>query len=192
MTAPGNHPDGDAQARRLFVALWPGPATARALAGRVGRARAVCGGRPMRTDTLHLTLAFLGTVAGDRVPALSGMIRQWAPRGGELVIDRVGRFDGPRIVWAGPSHPWPAWLDTLHADLWARLERLGFPATSDRFRPHVSLLRKAGPGDLSVLNAERPIVWRPRRCVLVASVPRETGSYYEALAECAVARDGIL
>lgn len=192
MTAPDSPPGGDAQARRLFVALWPGRAAARALAGRVRRARALCGGRPMRTDTLHLTLAFLGTVAGNRIPALSGMIREWAPRGGELVLDRIGRFEGPRIVWAGPAQPWPAWLDTLHADLWARLGRLGFPATGDRFRPHVSLLRKAGPGDLSSLNEARPIVWRPRRCVLVASAPHETGSYYEALAECAVSQDGIL
>uniref|UniRef100_UPI00333F7A58 RNA 2',3'-cyclic phosphodiesterase n=1 Tax=Castellaniella defragrans TaxID=75697 RepID=UPI00333F7A58 len=172
------------------MALWPDPATVRALSRQAARAHALCGGRPMRADTLHLTLAFLGTVAGDRIASLRAMVRSWTPRGGELVLDRVGRFKGPRIVWAGPADPWPAWLDALYMDLWDRLGRLGFAGAGDRFRPHVSLLRKAGPADLAPLAGERPIVWRPRRCVLVASVPRETGSYYEPLAECPVTPDG--
>jgi len=188
MAEPGNHPKtGVMGSRRLFVALWPDPGTARVLSRIAARAHALCGGRPMRSDTLHLTLAFLGTVAGDRIPPLCEMIRTWAPRGGELVLDRFGRFKGPRIVWAGPSEPWPAWLDALHAELWARLRQLGFPTSDEPFRPHVSLLRKAGPADPAPLGGGRPIAWRPRRCVLVASMPRETGSYYEALAECAVA-----
>ncbi|MER1966691.1 RNA 2',3'-cyclic phosphodiesterase [Castellaniella sp. GW247-6E4] len=192
MTEPGNHPKDGARPRRLFVALWPDPQTVRALSHPVARAHALYGGRPMRADTLHLTLAFLGPVPGDRIPPLCAMIRAWAPLGGELVLDRFGRFKGPRIVWVGPSEPWPAWLGALHADLWAGLEDLGFPAAGEAFRPHVSLLRRAGPGDLATLGGVRPVVWRPRRCVLVASTPRETGSYYEALAECVVAPGGIL
>lgn len=175
-----------AQSRRLFLALWPGPAVARALANRVRRARALCGGRPMRTDTLHLTLAFLGSVPALQIPPLCQMVEAWRPRGGELVLDYVGRFAGPRIVWIGPTEPWPAWLDAMHARLLAQLARLDFTAPDDRFRPHVSLLRKAGPADLAPLNSDRPIVWRPQRCVLVASSPSEKGSHYEVLAECRV------
>lgn len=190
MTATGHPFDGNIQARRLFVALWPGPAVTRALTDRVRRAHALCGGRPMRADTLHLTLAFLGPVPEEQIAPLCQMVRDWRPLGGELVLDHVGRFAGPRVVWIGPTAPWPAWLDALHADLWRQLDALGQPGTDERFRPHVSLLRRAEPVDPTPLNGGRPIVWRPQRCVLVASSPRETGSYYEALAQCRVASGG--
>ena len=49
--------------RRIFFALWPEPGVARQLDALAGAAHAVCGGRRMRRDTLHLTLAFLGDVA---------------------------------------------------------------------------------------------------------------------------------
>jgi len=175
-----------AHSRRLFLALWPGPAVTRALANRVRRAQALCGGRPMRPETLHLTLAFLGSVPAERIPTLCQMVEAWTPHGGELVLNHVGRFAGPRIVWIGPADPWPAWLGGLHTQLWEQLARLDFTAPDDRFRPHVSLLRKAGSADLTPLNSDRPSVWRPQRCVLVASSPSEKGSHYEALAECRV------
>ena len=49
--------------RRIFFALWPEPEVARKLHALSGAAHAVCGGRRMRRDTLHMTLAFLGDVA---------------------------------------------------------------------------------------------------------------------------------
>ncbi|HET8596896.1 MAG TPA: RNA 2',3'-cyclic phosphodiesterase [Castellaniella sp.] len=174
--------------RRLFFALWPDADTVQALGDWVRLAREACGGRPMRADTLHLTLAFLGAVGADRIPALSGLLAQGRWSGGTLALDRFGRFRGPRIVWAGPSVPVP-WLDALQTALWRDLEGLGFAPPSEPFRPHVSLLRKAGDGDLAGLPAMRPILWTPRRLVLVASSPRESGSYYQVLGDCRLRSD---
>lgn len=173
-----------AKHRRLFVGLWPDPDTARQLARLADQAASRFGGRTMRVDTLHLTLAFLGNVDVDRTSALCRMIETWSPVGGSITLAHVGRFRGPRILWLGPTDACVPWLDALHADLCARLERLGFEVAGEPFRPHVSLLRKAGPGDVAALVVEPPVPWRPDRCVLVASTPRETGSYYEVLAEC--------
>ncbi len=101
--------------------------------------------------------------------------------GGPLRLDRYGRFRGPQIVWAGPSAPVP-WLEALQGWLWRALARQGFARPDEPFRPHVSLLRRAGPGALDALPTPRPLVWTPRRCVLVASDPRPDGSFYETLA----------
>lgn len=192
MTGPGNHPNTSVGSRRVFVALWPDGQTARQLAARVDHAHAHWGGRPMRPDTLHLTLAFLGLQEPDRIALLCAMIRAWRPVGGEITLDQLGRFKGPRIVWIGPSALEIPWLQALHAELWSQLHSLGFASPDEVFRPHVSLLRRAdGTGLLMRDKAQDPqaaIVWRPRRCVLVASMPGESGSYYQTLAECEVAQ----
>lgn len=171
--------------QRLFFALWPDADVVGALTRWARRAHALCGGRIMRPDTLHLTLAFLGNVRTDRVPDVQAILREVQWSGGSLTLDRYGRFRGPRIVWAGPSAPVP-WLDVLQRGLWQALARQDFTPPEEPFRPHVSLLRRAGPGDLARLPMPEPILWVPRRCVLVASTPRETGSYYRELASCPV------
>ncbi|WP_323018887.1 RNA 2',3'-cyclic phosphodiesterase [Castellaniella sp.] len=172
--------------RRLFFALWPDAAAVTELVGWARRAHDVCGGRRMQADTLHLTLAFLGSVAVERIPDLMNLLRMPRGPGGSLALDHFGRFRGPRIVWAGSSAPAP-WLAALHRSLWQDLARLGFPSADEPFRPHVSLLRKAEARDLSLLPAVRPIIWAADRLVLVASAPRETGSYYQRLGECRLA-----
>lgn len=168
--------------RRLFFALWPEADVVSALSDWARQAQALCGGRTMRPDSLHLTLAFLGAVETGRIAELQALLPHGGWQGGTLSLDRYGRFGGPRIVWAGSAQPAP-WLDDLHALLWRRLGTAGFSEPDEPFRPHLSLLRNAGLGDLSALSAPPPIVWTPRRLVLMASLPRESGSYYEMLAE---------
>lgn len=157
-----------------------------ALSAWAAQAHALFGGRIMRPDTLHLTLAFLGSVDARRVAALREAVPTWRVHTGTLELSRFGRFKGPRIVWAGPSERRVAWLDALYGELWSRLGERGFAPPAEVFRPHVSLLRNAGTGDVSQLVVEQPIIWTPKRCVLVASTPAETGSYYEVLGECRV------
>lgn len=195
MAEPGNLPNTHVGSRRVFVALWPDARTTRRLAARVDHAHARWGGRPMRPDTLHLTLAFLGLQEPDQVTRLCTMIRAWRPVGGEIILDQLGRFKGPRIIWVGPSAVQIPWLDAMHAELWVRLRRLDFVAPAEVFRPHVSLLRRADGAGLSMpdraaQDRQAAIVWRPQRCVLVASMPRESGSYYQTLAECEVVQPG--
>lgn len=173
----------DAAGRRVFFALWPDAEVARTLSGWADQAHAVFGGRIMRPDTLHLTLAFLGSVSGVRVAELSALLDEASLIGGALRLDRYGRFRGPQILWAGPSVSAP-WLDALHGWLWRALSRRGFARPDEPFRPHVSLLRRVRPGDLDALPAPAPLDWTPRRCVLAASAPCPEGSFYEILAEC--------
>lgn len=171
----------DVRSRRLFFALWPDADVVAALHAWARRAHALCGGRIMRPDTLHLTLAFLGEVDADRIAHLQALLRDHPFEGGTLCLDRYGRFRGPRIVWAGSSARVP-WLDAAQRRLWQALAAQGFTVPQEPFRPHVSLLRRAGPADLNALPVPEPVCWTPRHCVLVASTPRESGSFYEVLA----------
>ncbi|KAA0889589.1 2'-5' RNA ligase family protein [Pusillimonas sp. ANT_WB101] len=232
------------KSQRLFFALWPTPQDASTMMAWVHDAHALCGGRMMREDTLHLTLAFLGSTPQNRVQQLVQAAPTWQAPSGQVVLSRFGRFQGPRIVWAGPGADdveCMQWLDALYEGLWRNLQTLGWerpqPAiavkqdghavsgastgseqareaqtrgphtgqtqTSDTqtgraqtrgaptntrprgtavgFRPHVSLLRRAGLADLGALH--RPaFTWKPEQCVLVASQPHETGSYYKVIA----------
>lgn len=170
--------------KRIFFALWPSPQTAAELMPWVRDAHTLCGGRMMTPDTLHLTLAFLGNVPACTADDLSRQARAWPAAVGPLTLQRYGRFQGPRTVWAGPGRSDDdrvPWLDSLHDALWQRLRPLGFEPDHDVFRPHVSLLRRAGPGDLGML-APRQLTWVPHSCVLVASEPATAASRYTVLA----------
>lgn len=170
--------------QRLFFALWPSAETAAEISAWAHEAHALCGGRIMRTETLHMTLAFLGNTPAGKAAALVEAAPAWAVPSGTLELRHIGRFSGPRIVWAGPSandDERIPWLDEAYATLWSFLENLGWQRPRAVFRPHVSLLRKAGACDLGALRRP-PIVWTPQRCVLVASRPSAQGSHYQILA----------
>jgi 2'-5' RNA ligase len=49
---------------RVFFALWPTPAESAQLAAWQAPLKSLCGGRAMRGETLHNTLAFIGDVDG--------------------------------------------------------------------------------------------------------------------------------
>lgn len=173
---------------RLFFALWPDAGTVAQLMVWARAARALCGGRTLRPETLHMTLAFLGETPADAARQLADEARGWGVSLGSMVLRDFGRFKGPRIVWAGPAaaEGRVAWLDALYDGLWGRLEQRGWRRPGDIFRPHVSLLRNAGPGDVRLLSAP-PVAWTPTRCVLVASRPQQGAAHYDVLASLPVA-----
>ncbi|MDM9561217.1 RNA 2',3'-cyclic phosphodiesterase [Bordetella petrii] len=168
---------------RLFFALWPGPALAATLADWAAQAQAACGGRVMRPDTLHLTLAFLGAVDAERVPALvAGTARQRATPG-SITLDRYGAFARQGIVWAGPPEV-GATLRRTYDELWDWLEPLGWRRPAQPFRPHVTLLRRAASLDWPA-QAPPPVEWRYDRYLLMESRPQQGTARYRMLASSA-------
>lgn len=133
---------------RLFVAIEL-PAETRA---EVARATAPLRDlddalRWSRAETLHVTLAFLGTMEESRVgeltAALEGAAAAVAPF--ELTIRGVGGFPGlrrPRVVWAGVDAP--AELGRLHQRVEAALAPRGYTAERRPFAPHLTLARVRG------------------------------------------------
>ncbi|MGV2896000.1 RNA 2',3'-cyclic phosphodiesterase [Achromobacter sp. AGC78] len=176
---------------RLFFALWPSPPLAASLAEWAQAARPHCGGRVMRTETLHLTLAFLGPVEAQLADALAAATPDRCVPPGELELDRYGVFKRQRILWAGPREAGPreagpreapAPLQAMHDGLWHWLADYGLAAPPQPFRPHVTLLRNIERDDPPPPPPDA-LIWRYDRLVLVASESQTGGSRYRLVAQ---------
>lgn len=166
---------------RLFFALWPSPQLAASLAGWAEQARPALGGRAMRTETLHLTLAFLGPVDSALADELAAATPEHRLSAGAMAVDCYGVFGRQRILWAGPAET-PAGLQAAHDGLWQWLGGYGLAPPPQPFRPHVTLLRNivhAHPPE----DAPAPLAWRYDRMVLVASESLTGGSRYRIVAQ---------
>lgn len=168
---------------RLFFALWPGPEQAETLARWARLAHGHCGGRVMRTETLHLTLAFLGRVDAELARELIAATGSRRIEPGRVMLDRYGVFRRPRILWAGPDGPHEA-LQALRDELWSWLGGHGLSPAEPQFQPHVTLLRNIERAEPPAPPPD-PFEWRYERMALVASEPvGETGgSRYRVVAQ---------
>ena len=137
----------------------------------------LCGGRPTPLENLHLTVAFLGSVA--RAAEVERAAREVAVRRATLLLDRAGFWKQNRIVWAGTSLA-PAGVEQFARDLRAALARHEIGFDTKPFATHVTLLRDARePRSMPPLE---PIAWEIDGFVLVRSQPGAGGSRYEAVA----------
>lgn len=165
-------------AQRLFFALWPPDEVARALHAAARQAHAACGGRLMRRDTLHITLAFLGDVPAARLGEAEAAATAVTAAAFVLELDQLAHWRHNRIVWAGCSAP-PAALEQLADGLGHCLRDAGFRLEARRFAAHATLLRNATGAALPALDAA--IRWPVADFALVASHGGAAGSRYEVL-----------
>jgi len=160
---------------RLFFALWPDDATRARLDAWTQALHRAGGGRMMRAQNVHLTLAFLGGTDPATLPAIEAAAARVAPRAFTLTFDEPGYWRHNQIAWAGVSSV-PAALDDLVAGLRAALVAAQIAFDAKPFVPHITLVRKARPG--FPLPDLEPIVWPVSGFVLVRSVTGPNGSEY--------------
>ena len=162
---------------RLFFALWPDDATRDAL-NRTGKwLHQHWGGRRMRADTLHITLAFLGSVPAERLDVLVGCADTVKTGAFELVLDQAGYWRHNRIGWLGASETPPQHFELVSA-LNAALQAAGFSVDARPHVPHVTLLRKSAGGEVPACV---PVSWPIRDFVLVRSSTESDGAHYEVV-----------
>ena len=157
---------------RLFFALWPPDATARALADWADVAQRATGGRRTAEANIHLTLAFLGEADPAKAVAAAQRVKAQAHR---LPIEE-GRYLN-RMVWAAPKETPPA-LAALHEKLAMELYREEFILERRPFAAHVTLIRDARRAQLPpVAQVEWPVC----EFLLVRSSVSSRGATYEPL-----------
>jgi 2'-5' RNA ligase len=160
---------------RLFIGLWPPPAAHEALLAHVQSWNWPTSARRTQPQRLHVTLHFLGEVPAQRLPQLRAGL-QLENDAFELHLDQPGVWPGGIAVLEAGAVPQP--LAALHARLAERLRALALPVESRRYRPHVTLARKAfgaRPPAASVA-----VCWSaPGGYALVRSLPGGRG--YETL-----------
>lgn len=172
-------PAGGPQRLRLFFALWPQGAVAARLQALVRSAHAAWGGRPMGPDILHLTLAFLGDTAPERLPALQDIGARLARLPGFVLrLDKLACWRHNHIAWVG-AETVPAPLQALVDALRSELGAAGFPLETRPFAAHVTLLRDARCG--APAPPAEPFDWPVTEVVLVRSVLERSGARYQAI-----------
>ena len=172
---PGND-DGLERTRRLFFAFWPDEATREAMQHAARKAVRGSGGRPVPAVNLHMTVAFLGSVAQSRVDEVRAVGRTVPVEPAfEIVFDGVAFWPKPQVLVAESSRPAPE-AAAIAARLWARLVPLGIPPDVRPFKPHVTLARKVvkPAPELSL----KPVRWPVSALTLVESVTDPEGSRY--------------
>ncbi len=162
---------------RLFFALWPDAAT-RAALHRTGKwLHRHWGGRRMRADTLHITLAFIGATPGERVAALIACGDAVATDAYALTLDQAGYWRHNRIGWLGAQRMPPQHVELVDT-LNERLHAARFPVDARPHVPHVTLLRNTSGGDIPQC---RPISWAVGEFALVKSVTDPDGAHYTVI-----------
>lgn len=168
---------GKPKRRRVFFGLAPDEETRAALVRAARRAVAAAGGRATPPANLHLTLAFLGGVTPRQLDkAMSAAPIAVAPF--TLELDRLGYWSRSQILWLGPSEP-PEPLLALERALWDALAAKRFERGAGRFRPHLTLARRARAVRVPVARVHWPVA----RLTLFESLPEAGGPRYEPLAE---------
>ena len=112
----------------------------------------VSGARWIDVENYHLTLRFIGDIDerdADHVDAALGGIRREAFT---VTLDRLDAFGGgkPRAIVAAARSSPP--LVELQAEQERLIRRLGLPAESRKFAPHVTLARLRQVSPISVAN----------------------------------------
>lgn len=135
-------------ALRLFVA-WPLDDALRREIGRIAgplRNRLPAASWP-RAESIHLTFAFLGDAAPDRVPAIGAALDASAARAPiEVHAGEVGLFPDerrPRVAWIGLEPHAP--LNDLASAIRAALTAAGASFDAKPFRPHLTIARIKAP-----------------------------------------------
>lgn len=166
---------------RLFLALWPDSETRERVVAQTRAIVRAGEGRAVPPENLHITLAFLHSVAVEKLPCIG----EAANRAGvetavfQLQLSRVGHWYRSRILWLAPGQGGLQQPAGLADALWRELVPCGFTAERRRYMPHVTLARKVvHPPDQSEVPAIR---WTAKDFVLVESVTGSGGSNYRIL-----------
>jgi 2'-5' RNA ligase len=141
---------------RLFLALWPSTGTRRALAEHQSLWKWPAGALPIAPDAMHVTLHFIGAVPEGDVERIGERL-QVAQRPITLTLGRPAMWPRGTAVLQ-PTHV-PSALKDLHDALAEALRGLDLPVEEQRFKPHVTLARKAAAATLPA-EPVTAVIWR--------------------------------
>ena len=160
-----------------------------AMAQATRKAARASGGRPVPAANLHLTLAFLGSVAQRRLGELAEAARSAASEPAlegadpardslELTFDHIEYWRAAQLLCVLPAKP-PAAAGRLARRLADALAQRGFTPDLKPFRPHVTVVRKVSrPGSLGKMH---PVVWRFTELALIESRTLPEGPLYSVV-----------
>ena len=166
--------------QRLFFALWPEDQLRQQIKRHCKTLFRHGGGRPVRIENIHFTLAFLGNVDAQQQECVELWADQIRLSSFEFSIDTAGHWPKPRVLWIGPSET-PEVMEALATRLRDGAIQCGIQMDMRPYRAHMTMMRKVRQfnGDVSI----PPLVWQTSSFVLVKSVTYSEGVKYEVIRE---------
>lgn len=163
---------------RCFVALQP-DAAARVRLDELARDQQVNfpSARRVRSENLHLTLAFIGALDAARAQDVAGVLEQTSFDIFRWCLHEIGAFAGARVLWVGGAD---SRLDTMADLVRRRLDELRVAYDRKPFVAHVTLLRNL-PREASRRYPQRiepAIAWQEVAPVLLYSTTSAEGVRY--------------
>ena len=134
------------------------------------------GGRAVKAENLHVTLAFLGDLNTTQIAAIIDCCLP-LPGNFRIKLDRVGFWKNRGLVWIGGRQPDLEFKQFIEG-LRGRMRRLGFRIDQRSFIPHITLLRKARKRPRISLDS---LEWVIQEYTLSASVLGQEGARYSVL-----------
>ncbi len=164
--------------RRLFFAWWPDGFVRAAFSHATHEAVRRSGGRAVPAANLHMTLAFLGSVAEDRLRTLCETAGKLKIERFDLEFDRIECWPEAHVLCALPC-ALPRLAGEWVQNLWSALARVGIESERKLWRPHVTLARH--PANPSAAGPMPLVRWEIAGFALVESKMSADGSQYTVL-----------
>lgn len=167
-------------ALRLFFAVKPDPHTLDRLTENAWHLGEGSHGRAVPRSNLHMTLLFLGEQPREQLPTIIEAAGRIRTHGFDVTCDKLRYMPEQHLIWTGVSAPDPA-LGRLRDGLVQELDRAAVEFDRKRFKPHVTLVRRA----LEAPNMMEftPCRWSVDRFCLLVSNSSTTGPRYHVLRE---------
>lgn len=171
-------PTKSADTIRVFFALWPEPVIQRKLHALAKTYQFKCDARVMRTETLHMTLQFIGNIRRANLPKLIAAAGKVATSPFTLKLEKIAFWKHNRIAYATLKSNEPL-LDELVSALKTQLAAEGVVYADSKFSPHVTLMRNVEHA--SEAQEFPAIEWQISSFVLVESELTDKGAHYKIL-----------
>ena len=174
-----------AQALRLFFALWPDDRLRNRLAAAAAPALAQVAGIPVPPGNLHVTLVFLGRTPASMLVSLMELGGQGPWPSVALEFGRVEFWAKPKVLVAMPRTT-PEAGKAIVERLWTGLEPLGFLREARPWRPHLTIarrIRRPPPENLELAAVEANGDESAWQLALVESRTHPDGARYRPLAD---------
>lgn len=160
--------------QRLFFALWPDEGLQRRFDALAGAVADRVQGRRIHAGSLHVTVLFLGQLDLTERACAEAVADRLQGAAFTLVMDRLGYFRRPQVIWLGAESPRP--LAELVQALRAGITQCRIECDDRPFQSHLTLMRKARR-PCPPLTFD-PISWEVTHFDLVLSKTTPEGSEY--------------
>ena len=163
---------------RLFFALWPNNEIRAEFASRRDAVTRDYEGRPMRADTLHMTLLFLGETPELHVPTLLACGDRVRGASFNLNVDARCHFPHSQVAWLGCTEP-PVALQDLGTALRKEVDQAYLTYPEQPWNPHITAARNClvFPSPCSIPAVQ----WHVEDFVLIDSTLTPGGPVYRVL-----------